>query len=182
MVLSAFDCYRWGCFMDAKKAILLSGVLACCLTVSSCGNNVGDTTVEGYTGLMRSETGDVLIRVQPCGLPVEVVSMAGPMPQAERPQPNPIYLQVRDSNGRPDPFTIDPRNIDPSWVAEANEELPSHRDALIIANARIEGENTQTPQVSALIKDVRALEEGEILVGNAGSSSKVINEEEFLSC
>lgn len=168
--------------MHTKKALLLSGVLAGCLAVSSCGNYIGDVTVEGRTGLMRSETGDVLIRVQPCGLAVDLVSVAGPMSQTERPQPNPIYLQLRDSNGRPDPFTIDPRNIDSSWVVEANEELPSHRDALLIANVRIEGENTETHQVSALVKHVRALEEGEVLVGSLSSGSKVINEEEFLRC
>lgn len=168
--------------MHIGKAFLFSGALACCLAVSSCGNYIGDVTVEGRTGLMRSDTGDVLIRVQPCGLAIDLVSVSGPMPQTERPQPNPVYLQLRDSNGRSDPFTVDPQNIDSSWVVEANEELPSHRDALLIANARIEGENAQTHQVSALIKHVRALEEGEILVGSLSSGSKIINEEEFLSC
>lgn len=162
--------------------IRVPAVLACALMLSGCGNQIGDITVEGRTGLVRSATGDVLIRVQPCGLPLEVVSVAGPMPQTDKPQPNPLYLKLHDPNGRSEPFTVDPHDLESSWVVEINEELPTHRDALIIVNSRIEGQNTQTPQVSARIKDIRALKSGEILVGSISSNSRIIDEEEFLAC
>lgn len=58
--------------------IRVLAVLACALVLSGCGNQIGDITVEGRTGLMRSDTGDVLIRVQPCGLPLELAQLSMP--------------------------------------------------------------------------------------------------------
>ena len=42
----------------------LTVLLICGLALSGCGNYLGDVTVEGRSGLARSEAGDVIIRVQ----------------------------------------------------------------------------------------------------------------------
>ena len=168
--------------MRMHRSITLVAVLLGVASLSGCGNYLGDVTLSGRTGLMLSAAGDILIRVQPCGLPIDAVDVSGPMDRTEKPQANPVYIQLRDSDGRPDPFVIDPANLDSSWVVEINEGLPKNTDALIIVNSRIEGQNSQTSQVSALIGDILALDEGMIMVGSMSVGSRVISENEFLAC
>lgn len=168
--------------MKMHRTTFLLVVLFCSVTTSSCGNYLGDVTLQGRTGITLSETGDMLIRVQPCGLPIDVVDVSGPMEKTEKPQPNPVYLQVHDNEGRPDPFILDPRNIESGWVVEVNKGLPTDLDEMIIINSRIEGQNSQTSQVSALIGDVLALKEGMILTGSKSAGSRIVDEEEFLAC
>lgn len=163
----------------AKQLIVL---LTCGLALSGCGNYLGDVTVKGRTGLALSEVGNVVIRVQPCGLAIDLVDISGPMVQNEEPQPNPIHLQARDPHGRSEPFIIDPNNIEPSWEITENNGLPTESDAMIIINSLVWDKNSQTSQVSALISEVMSLKEGEILVGNTGMNSRVIDEDEFLHC
>lgn len=152
------------------------------LTLSGCGNYLGDVTVKGRTGLELSEAGNVVIRVQPCGLPIDLVDVSGPMKQGEEPQPNPIYLQVRDDDGRAKPFKVDLKNMEPSWEITENNGFPTEPDELIIINSLVWEKNSQTSQASALISEVMSLKAGEILVGNTGMNSRVIGEDEFLLC
>src|SRR5699024_1607971 len=168
--------------MKMHRTAFLLVVLFCSVTASSCGNYLGDVTLEGRTGLTLSETGDILILVQPCGLPIDVVDVSGPMDQNEKPPHNPVYLQVRDHEGRSDSFVIDPKNIESGWEVEVNEGLPTNSDEMIIVNSRIEGKNSQTSQVSAFIGDSLFLEEGMILVGRQSVGSRTIIQEEFLAC
>lgn len=160
----------------------LTVLLICALALSGCGNAIGNVTVEGRSGLARSESGDVIIRVQPCGLPVDTVDVSGPYQHKDPPEANPAYLWLGDEAGRSEAFTIDPAEIESSWTVDVNEPIPSHRDAMLIVNSRIEGKNSQTSQVSGLIKQVRALKQGEVLVGSLSTNSRVITEEEFLKC
>lgn len=160
----------------------LTVLLICGLALSGCGNYLGDVTVEGRSGLARSEAGDVIIRVQPCGLPIDSVRVSGPYQHEDPPEANPAYLRLRDEAGRSEPFVIDPAAIESSWTVDVNEPIPSHRDAMLIVNSHIEGKNSQTSQVSGLIKQVRALKQGEVLVGSLSGNSRVVTEEEFLKC
>lgn len=104
------------------------------------------------------------------------------MQKSEKPEPNPVYLQLPDPEGRSEPIIIEPANIESPWTVEVDRQLPAHRDALIIVNSHIAGESTQTSQVSAYIKDVRALKEEEILVGSLSGKSRIVDEAEFLRC
>ncbi|BAU94983.1 hypothetical protein N24_0721 [Corynebacterium suranareeae] len=159
----------------------LTVLMICSVGVSGCGNYLGDINVKGRAGFSVSESGDLIVRVQPCGLPIDTVDMAGPMPQDLPPQANPLYLELSDPDGRTDPFIVDPRNLESSWTVVAGEGLPTDPDALIIVNANVEGESTQTSQVSAYIRDIQGLSSDQIYVGNL-ESSRIIDESEFLHC
>lgn len=92
-----------------------------------------------------------------------------------------MYLQLSDPDGRTDPFIVDPENLDPSWAIIAGDGLPTDPDALIIVNAHVEGESTQTSQVSAYVRDVQGLRTDQIYVGTL-ESSRIVDESTFLHC
>ncbi len=167
--------------MKERRIKTLAALVICGLTVSGCGNYLGDINVKGRAGFSVSEAGNLIVRVQPCGLPIDTVDMAGPMSQDQPPQANPVHLQLSDPDGRTDPFIVDPENLDPSWTVIAGEGLPTDPDALIIVNAHVEGESTQTSQVSAYVRDVQGLRTDQIYVGTL-ESSRIVDESTFLHC
>lgn len=167
--------------MKERRIKTLAALVICGLTVSGCGNYVGDITVKGRAGFSVSEAGNLIVRVQPCGLPINAVNISGPMPQDQPPQANPAYLHLRDHEGHSNPFIVDPENLDPSWAIIAGEGLPADPDALIIVNAHVEGESTQTSQVSAYVRDVQGLRTDQIYVGTL-ESSRIVDESTFLHC
>lgn len=67
--------------MKERRIKTLAALVICGLTVSGCGNYLGDINVKGRAGFSVSEAGNLIVRVQPCGLPIDTVDMAGPMPQ-----------------------------------------------------------------------------------------------------
>lgn len=92
-----------------------------------------------------------------------------------------MFLRFRDPDGCADPFTDDPENLDPGWTVIAGEGLPTDPDTLIIVNAHVEGESTQTSQASAYVRDVQGLSADQIYVGNL-ESSRIVDESTFLRC
>lgn len=58
----------------------LAMVLVLLTAASACANPF-DTTVKGYTGFARSESGTLQIWVNPCGLEVSKVHVSGPIEQ-----------------------------------------------------------------------------------------------------
>lgn len=167
--------------MKNRRIKTLSALMICGVAVSGCGNYLGDINVKGRAGFSVSETGNLIIRVQPCGLPIDAINISGPMSQDLPPQANPAYLHLRDNEEHSAPFTIDPEALDPSWTVIAGEGLPTDPDAMIIVNAHVEGESTQTSQVSAYVRDVQGLRTDQIYVGTL-ESSRIVDESTFLHC
>lgn len=168
--------------MKERRIKTLAALVICGLTVSGCGNYLGDINVKGRAGFSVSEAGNLIVRVQPCGLPINAMNISGPMPQDQPPQANPAYLHLRDHEGHSNPFIVDPENLDPGWTVIAGEGLPTDPDALIIVNAHVEGETTQTSQVSAYVREVQDLTVDQIYVGNTGMNSRIVDESTFLHC
>lgn len=164
--------------MNSRLSLTVGGVFLSAGLLVGCGNNI-QADVRGYTAFELSEAGDISVLVQPCGLPIDQVSVVGPLEKRGDYLENPVYLSLSSDQGHPDLFSINLERIEEDWQIESRHEIPDDPDSLLIAGTRVSGEDAEASQVSATIGAIQQLQPGMVIIT---SDSKVVPMEEFKQC
>ncbi|MFC6146681.1 hypothetical protein [Corynebacterium nasicanis] len=148
------------------------------VSMTACGNLI-DTTVEGQVGLTLGDDGTIRIMVQPCTLPIDEVYVLGPITYENGEGKNSLIFMASSAEGVSEPFTIDNFDVQPPFVVEASNPLPTDPEFLLIVNAFVADGNAQASQASARISQILALRPGEIIMG---SDDAIVTLDQFLAC
>lgn len=169
--------------MFAWKAWSLAIPALCVgLFASSCGNVVF-TDIDGELGVSTDASGRLLIHVNTCSVVVDRVGFAGPNIEG-----------VNESFGdwhRKDPvsgtFVFDPTVPPEGWETLEPFDMTEDRDLLVLASAGSARKDTSVGAMSFRLRELDALEPGQILVGDVPGEyqrreREILSEEEFSKC
>lgn len=140
----------------------------------------------GSTGFSVTADGEVIVRVQPCGAPVDYVSISD---FREGWQQNPGAFEARTPQREPFVFNLE----DPAdwWDPKDPFALPQDTSAPLRAVAASTAQNTETVPVSTTVGEIQALRPGQVLIGKnvhgPGESGElpgtvVVTQQEFDAC
>lgn len=162
--------------LNRKILISLTSTLAA-LTLSACGNAVF-TKLEGYTGLSLNGQGNVEIHAQPCGLPVNHISVSGEGGSRG---------ELLSDKAHRDYFSLDLESPPSSWATLEPVVILPDEELIFSVQVMVEGRDAQTRSVTVTRSKLMSLSPNEVLIGRAVegetvTSAKVVTKADMQNC
>lgn len=172
--------------LKVHSQVLLGGAMTLALTLTSCGNAV-NTEIYGRSGWAASPGGETILRVQPCGLPVNEIRVTGLAREINGQKVPPLYFHYVANEPVTKYFEVSFEAPPEGWQVVEGSGLPGDPAELLIVNVlAADGIDAQIGQTQATGDAIAQLEPGEVVQGSSpeeeGYVGKVLPESEFMSC
>lgn len=155
----------------------LIGIIAATSLLVGCGKSL-DPEVKGHAGFARSAAGDLQIWVNPCGLEINNVHVAGPIEKINGSQmANKFYADFESGTRHPESFELSYADTNEGWESSVRE-LPTTPDSKVFLDATALKKNGATFPTDTTGRDLAELQPGVVIVGK----NERWTPEEFASC
>ncbi|WP_156192301.1 hypothetical protein [Corynebacterium kalinowskii] len=159
-----------------KKLETLGFALASTVLLVACGNAI-DTQFVGKVAVTKDESGQVLLSFNPCGLPINRVTVYALQEEMGESTPKNFFFAAESSKSHPEPFTLDPNSLNGDW-AGTPKVLPESGSRTLRIRAEAVGHDAISYDTETTGDSIGRLQPGQLVIGK----DKIVSKDEFLHC